>query len=35
MGVETVLAEPYYYYGTVGGLGYETVPRPTTTRTSP
>ena len=26
MGVETVLAEPYYYYGTVGGLGYETGP---------
>ena len=23
LGVETVLAEPYYYYGTVGGLGYE------------
>ena len=33
MGVESVLAEPYYYYGTVGGLGYETGP-PTTTRTS-
>jgi len=26
MGVENVLAEPYYYYGAVGGLGYETVP---------
>ena len=26
LGVETVLAEPYYYYGTVGGLGYETGP---------
>ena len=26
LGVETVLAEPYYYYGTVGGLGYESGP---------
>ena len=26
LGVESVLAEPYYYYGTVGGLGYETGP---------
>jgi sporulation protein YlmC with PRC-barrel domain len=26
IGVESVLAEPYYYYGTVGGLGYETGP---------
>jgi hypothetical protein len=26
MGVETVLAEPYYVYGYVGGPGYETAP---------
>ena len=26
MGVENVLAEPYYYYGAVGGLGYEAMP---------
>ena len=24
--VENVLAEPYYYYGAVGGLGYEAMP---------
>jgi sporulation protein YlmC with PRC-barrel domain len=26
IGVESVLAEPYYVYGSVGGLGYETGP---------
>lgn len=26
IGVEKVLAQPYYYYGAVGGLGYEQMP---------
>ena len=26
MGVESVLVQPYYFYGSVGGAGYETLP---------